>query len=1627
MRSKYLKRLAATLMTTSLGIGWVSAGNLDQLNYLGVPGALVSSLRTAPNNTIFPTSPWDQNPYVELMNPAFPVPPPTFIQTTGGNPQSSATWLRGFIEAPQTGQYTFWVSGSSDAEFWLSPNTAAGGAALEAYAGGNTGVNEWARRLTQKSRPITLTKGQQYYFEVIQKSSGNSGLAQLGWFLPDFTLERPMPIRYAQRFAFSAVCILDLCDGSFIAEKSVPTPLFDRAPGNNSSSQNIQAFLTENRPYDLTPWMTAQYPVAFQWQQIIGYVPGGAAGTPTDLAGDITAVKYIKNVTIADHHQKSYRIKATFAGSTATSPIVYLNVAGDFTAPTVLSASAAGSTNGFNVIFSENVDPITAANKLNYTVNNGVVVDRVEMRYGETPNNTVVVFTTGEVPGNSVVTVTGVKDIASTGGGNVIGLNNTADIFITDGIISYYAYGAINGGSAIGGTEINNLLTATNRYSAPSLSQVNRVPLVGVPDLRTVITQTGIPQNVADNYGALIVGFLVPPQTGNYNMVIAGDDQSIVYLGQTADPATKYAVAMDPQWGGWRDYTGDARRSMSTTGNSGFISSNFPGKAVAANGSTIKANQSKFTLGNLPLIKGNKYYFEAVMKEGGGGDNVDVTWQLPGQWTAGNNNTGLANGQAPIPGIYLSLFASAGQAGPISIVQQPASATILENRPVTFNVTHGGSPSFAYQWYKNGIIIPDANAISYSEPLPDPVTEANAKYTVVVRNLFSGATSAEATLTVTPDADGPTLVRSVGSSSFTGVTIWFNEVVDPATAVNAANYSIKETGTQNVLQIFGNGTLAGPQNGGFTRVVFQTAPQTQGQNYTVTVSAVKDIANSQNVIVANSTTSFSGWVVSKGFVLQQMWFGINGGGVSSAKADARYPNAPDQSFYKTFWESAASTDVADNYLGRHSGYFFAAAGAGRYDFAIAGDDNSELWIANDSASGVAQTRIAEEPAWGDRRSWTGTSGGRRAEGQNNTFGDNLAILTMAADERRYMEMFWKEGGGGDYGDTTMKTPSAGIPANGSVSTMRGGFIGALANPDETTFTFNPNLTAAETRGEGSTLQMTVGGSGTTLNDILATPPTTSAIYWQWQRQAPGSATWTDISGANGTGYTTPALTPPDNQAKYRVVSSIPGKSSLSVETLVTVINDVVSPTVTGVSALPEADGTQTRIGVFFSEPVTPATLSSLANYTLTQGVTQLGITAATPAANNRSVTLTVPALTPGTQYNIAIRDITDQALVPNTLAPNPTLKTITGWTQAAGFVRRERYNNIGGGKVGDLTGNAKFPNSPDSVDFRDRIETPSNIADNFGQRLSGYLTPTADGNYYFAVAADDQTVLYLSTDATPANKTKIVTEPEWGGERNWNSEDRRKGSGGDNFFQNITTLPVNRSQNTVGGKSLLAGQKYYFEVLTKEGGGGDNAAVTWWTATDNTDAATKVPADGSAAIPASAVSAWVNPDNTINISAQPANAARDAGQSVTFSVTANPTSPIFGGPLTYQWRKGGVNIGGATGSSYTDSDVQAGDVGNYDVVVNAPGAPAATSATAALTLGSVQPPTLAITKTGNIVTVTYPTTAQVAGNALQKSTALPGGFGAETGGADVTGTYTKTVDVTAGGAAAQTYWRTLKP
>jgi len=86
---------------------------------------------------------------------------------------------------------------------------------------------------------------------------------------------------------------------------------------------------------------------------------------------------------------------------------------------------------------------------------------------------------------------------------------------------------------------------------------------------------------------------------------------------------------------------------------------------------------------------------------------------------------------------------------------------------------------------------------------------------------------------------------------------------------------------------------------------------------------------------------------------------------------------------------------------------------------------------------------------------------------------------------------------------------------------------------------------------------------------------------------------------------------------------------------------------------------------------------------------------------------------------------------------------------------------------------------------------------------------------------------------------------------------------------------------------------------------------------------------------------------------QPASQTVAAGQPVTFSVTATGTAP-----LSYQWQRNTVSIGGATGASYTIPSVQASDAGSYRVIVSN-SAGSVTSAAATLTVTSFNAPPVA--------------------------------------------------------------------
>ena len=142
---------------------------------------------------------------------------------------------------------------------------------------------------------------------------------------------------------------------------------------------------------------------------------------------------------------------------------------------------------------------------------------------------------------------------------------------------------------------------------------------------------------------------------------------------------------------------------------------------------------------------------------------------------------------------------------------------------------------------------------------------------------------------------------------------------------------------------------------------------------------------------------------------------------------------------------------------------------------------------------------------------------------------------------------------------------------------------------------------------------------------------------------------------------------------------------------------------------------------------------------------------------------------------------------------------------AMGTILREWWTGIAGGAVSDLTSDPNFPDYPTNIEQIKSLEGPTNWADSYGARISGYLYPPETGSYTFWIASDANSELWLSTDGSPENAQLIASVPSFTNPRQWNKYSQQQ------------SLPI----------SLTSGKKYYIEVLHKEDTGNDNVAVAW--------------------------------------------------------------------------------------------------------------------------------------------------------------------------------------------------------
>ena len=92
-----------------------------------------------------------------------------------------------------------------------------------------------------------------------------------------------------------------------------------------------------------------------------------------------------------------------------------------------------------------------------------------------------------------------------------------------------------------------------------------------------------------------------------------------------------------------------------------------------------------------------------------------------------------------------------------------------------------------------------------------------------------------------------------------------------------------------------------------------------------------------------------------------------------------------------------------------------------------------------------------------------------------------------------------------------------------------------------------------------------------------------------------------------------------------------------------------------------------------------------------------------------------------------LKETVENNLSENIFYPAPGFFACTG----VGAINFQRWNNITGSSVSNLTSNPNYPNNPSSTGTRTLFEMPVNNGSNFGIRMNGYICPPTTGAYVF--------------------------------------------------------------------------------------------------------------------------------------------------------------------------------------------------------------------------------------------------------------------------------------------------------
>lgn len=617
--------------------------------------------------------------------------------------------VRGYVCVPQTGNYKFWIAGDDNCELWLSTDDKPTNASKIAYVSGlasNIGYTqsrEWTKYTTQQSAPIELIAGKTYYIEALHKEAGSSDNLAIGWQLPDGTLERPIagnrlspfvPGNYAPRVNISLpannaviqagatitinASVKDI-DGTIskveFFQNGIKLGQILKAPFSYSwsnapaGSYTLTLIATDNagassisNPISVTVNGNNQAPSVSITSPIANasFAAGSSVtidAVASDADGSISKVEFFQNgaklgedlqspftitwVNVAPGNYNVTAIASDNLGLTATSaqvpvivskiiPVVSWSIPADITygaylSDTQLNASASTTGTfsyspsigtllnaGSNQVLSVTFTPADPTMYESAVASVQINVNKASPTLNWSKPTAIVSGTPlGSTQLNASSTVAG-SFTYSPADGTLLPIGNNQLLQVNFIPTDQSNYTSANASVLI---DVNACTAAgyivREYWDNVTGNAVSLIPTTISPTSISQLTTFETPVNVANNYGVRIRGYICAPKAGTYTFWIAGDDNCELWLSTDDQSTNKRLIANVP-------------------------------------GATSRVQWGKYTQQKsvpITLQIGQRYYIEALQKEGLSNDHVEVGWTLPG-----------ATSPIVIPGSALSPF-----------------------------------------------------------------------------------------------------------------------------------------------------------------------------------------------------------------------------------------------------------------------------------------------------------------------------------------------------------------------------------------------------------------------------------------------------------------------------------------------------------------------------------------------------------------------------------------------------------------------------------------------------------------------------------------------------------------------------------------------------------------------------------------------------------------------------------------------------------------------------------------------------------------------------------------------------------------------------------------------------------